>query len=125
MSTKKVIFFAVVALLVLASCKTIKYAKINADMSLIDLGMSKASVIERIGKPNMVVIAQATEEGKLEVFEYMRLDYNSYTETQERRPVWVYFVDGEVVEWGPGEDWQIDNAMTLRILEKYKQRKRP
>ena len=123
MSTYKLIFFATIGLLLSASCTTIKYAKINADMSLIDLGMSKASVIDRIGKPNMIVIAQATDEGNLEVYEYMRLDYNSYTEKQERRPVWVYFVDGEVVEWGPGEDWQVDNAMTLRILEKYRQRK--
>lgn len=102
------------------SCATLRHG----DMSLISLGMSKEAVIKRIGKPNMVVAAQSTEEGALEVYEYMPVDRNTYTETFERRPVWVYFLNDEVVEWGPGEDWQIDNALTKRMLEKYRHRKR-
>ena len=107
-------------LLFFGSCAALKHG----DMSLISLGMSKETVIKRIGKPNMVVAAQSTEEGPLEVYGYMPVDRNSYTESLERRPVWVYFLNGEVVEWGPGEDWQIDNALTKRMLERYRHRKR-
>ncbi|WP_146113754.1 hypothetical protein [Sphingobacterium gobiense] len=107
-------------LLFLGSCAALRHG----DMSLISLGMSKETVVKRIGKPNMVVMAQSTEEGPLEVYEYMPVDRNSYTETVERRPVWVYFLNGEVMEWGPGEDWQIDNALTKRMLERYREHKR-
>lgn len=92
-------------------------------MSLINLGMSQQSVVEKIGKPNMVVVAQSTDDGPLEVYEYLRLEYNSYTKEHENRPIWVYFVNKEVVEWGPGEDWQMDNAITQRILDRYRRQK--
>lgn len=107
-------------LLFLGSCAALRHG----DMSLISLGMDKETVIKRIGKPNVVVAAQSTEEGPLEVFEYMPVDLNRYTDSFEPRPVWVYFLNDEVVEWGPGEDWQIDNAMTKRLLDKYRHRKR-
>lgn len=110
---------AVGALLFFGSCGALRHG----DMSLISLGMPKETVVKRIGKPNMVVMAQSTEEGPLEVYEYMPVERNSYTETVERRPVWVYFLNGEVIEWGPGEDWQIDNAFTKRMLERYHKRK--
>lgn len=112
-------FLTVGALLFLGSCSVLRHG----DMSLISLGMPKEMVVKRIGKPNMVVMAQSTEEGPLEVYEYMPVEHNSFTETVERRPVWVYFLNGEVVEWGPGEDWQIDNAITKKMLDKYRQRK--
>lgn len=108
-------------LLFLGSCAALRHG----DMSLINLGMSKETVVKRIGKPNMVVMAQVTEDGPLEVYEYLPVNRNSYTDSFENRPVWVYFLNGEVIEWGPGEDWQIDNAFTKRMLERYHNRKRP
>lgn len=107
-------------LLFFGSCAALRHG----DMSLISLGMPKETVVKRIGKPNMVVMAQSTEDGPFEVYEYMPVNRNSYTDSFENRPVWVYFLNGEVVEWGPGEDWQIDSALTKRMLEKYRQRKR-
>ena len=103
-------------LLFLGSCAALRHG----DMSLISLGMSKENVIQRIGKPNMVVIAQSTEDGPLEVYEYMPGEVNSYTDQVERRPIWVYFLNNEVIEWGPGEDWQKDAAFTRRMLDRYR-----
>lgn len=116
---KKLTSIAAGILFVMSSCAVLRHG----DMSQISLGMDKETVIKRIGKPNMVVSAQSTEEGPLEVYEYMPMSPNTYTETYEARPIWVYFLNGEVVEWGPGEDWQIDNAITKRMLEKYRHRK--
>ncbi|TYR38232.1 DUF3192 domain-containing protein [Sphingobacterium phlebotomi] len=113
-------YAAAVLLLFLASCAALRHG----DMSLISLGMSKEAVIKRIGKPNMVVMAQSTEDGPLEVYEYMTGEVNSYTEKVERRPIWVYFLNNEVIEWGPGEDWQKDAAFTRRMLERYHEHKR-
>ena len=117
---RKLFTYATASLLLfLASCAALRHG----DMSLISLGMSKENVVKRIGKPNMVVMAQSTEDGPLEVYEYMPVERNSYTDSFENRPVWVYFLNDEVIEWGPGEDWQIDNAFTKRMLERYHQRK--
>jgi len=118
-----IFFLSTAALAIAASCTAIKYQLVNADMSLINLGMTKGEVINRIGKPNMVVASQRTAEGDIEVYEYMRIEYNSYTEKNEHRPIWVYFINDEVIEWGPGENWQLDNAITERLLEKYKHRR--
>src|SRR5690606_32542075 len=119
--TLRVILFA--GIILVASCTAMKFQRINADMSLINLGMSQDTVVKKIGKPNMVVVAQSTDDGPLEVYEYLRLEYNSYTKEHENRPIWVYFVNKEVVEWGPGEDWQMDNAITQRILDRYRHQK--
>lgn len=119
--TLRVILFA--GIILFASCTAMKFQRINADMSLINLGMSQETVVKKIGKPNMVVVAQSTDDGPLEVYEYLRLEYNSYTKEHENRPIWVYFVNKEVVEWGPGEDWQMDNAITQRILDRYRHQK--
>lgn len=119
-----VLILGTVVVVLLASCTAIKYQMINADMSLISLGMQKEEVVNRIGKPNMVVSSQRSAEGDIEVYEYSRVEFNSYAEQNVHRPIWVYFVNNEVVEWGPGENWQIDNAITQQLLEKYRYRKR-
>src|SRR5690606_33293728 len=120
----RTLFYLLVSGMVfLSSCGAMKYQMINADMSLINIGMQKDTVVEKIGKPNMVIASPSTDEGILEVYEYLRIEYNSYTEKNENRPIWVYFVNGEVVEWGPGEDWQMDNAMAQRILDRYRRHK--
>lgn len=119
-----VLILGTVVVVLLASCTAIKYQMINADMSLISLGMQKEEVVNRIGKPNMVVSSQRSAEGDIEVYEYSRVEFNSYAEKNVHRPIWVYFVNNEVVEWGPGENWQIDNAITQQLLEKYRYRKR-
>jgi len=109
---------------ILGSCTATRYQLINADMSLISLGMQKEEVVKRIGKPNLVVASQRSAEGNIEVYEYLRLEFDRYTEKRVDRPIWVYFVDDEVVEWGPGENWQMDNTITQRLLEKYRHRSR-
>ncbi|GEM_PF-1698510 len=121
--SRNILFYAApLFLLFIASCGAMKYQMINADMSRIRLGMLQDTVIERIGKPNHIVIAQNTEEGQLEVYEYLRRELNLYTEKHEDRPIWIYFIDKKVVEWAPGEDWQMGNAITQSWLERYKRR---
>lgn len=93
-------------------------------MSLINIGMVQDTVVDRIGKPNMVVIAQMTQEGALEVYEYRRVEFNSITQKNEDRPIWIYFIDKKVVEWGPGEDWQMGSAATQRWIDGYRERSR-
>ncbi|MBD1433820.1 hypothetical protein H8B06_13365 [Sphingobacterium sp. DN00404] len=65
-----------------------------------------------------------TEEGPLEVYEYLPVERSSYTDSFENRPVWVYLLNGEVVEWDPGKDWQIDKALTKRMLERFREHKK-
>jgi len=123
--SRKILFYAApLFLFFVVSCGSMKYQMINADMSRIRLGMPQDTVVERIGKPNHIVIAQHTDEGELEVYEYLRRELNLITEKHEDRPIWIYFIDKKVVEWAPGEDWQMGNAMTQSWLERYKQRKR-
>lgn len=124
MSRKILFYITPLFLFFVISCGAMKYQMINADMSRINLGMQQDTVIQRIGKPNHIVIAQKTEEGELEVYEYLRRELNLITEKHENRPIWVYFIDKKVVEWAPGEDWQMGNAITQRWLERYKERKR-
>jgi hypothetical protein len=121
------IYYTLLALALLSfySCgSSMKYYMINADMTRVSLGMTKEQVYEKIGKPNTIISAQRLPEGDLEVLEYMRLEHNSYTEKSAQRPIWTYFLNNELIEWGPGEDWQIDHAINNRILEKHKNRNR-
>lgn len=121
---KKLLFpvlFTVIS--ILSSCgSAAKYYLINADMTRVNIGMTKEQVYEKIGKPNNIISARKTSEGTLEVLEYMRIEENSYTDKSAKRPIWVYFLDNELVEWGPGEDWQIDQAITDGIIERHKNR---
>ena len=113
-------YFTLGLFLFFASCAAVHHG----DMSRISLGMSKEAVIDQIGRPNMVVSAQATEDGPLEVYEYLSSSMNTFTSEFERRAVWVYFLNNEVVEWGPGQnDWQFDSAIAKRMLQKYRERK--
>ena len=100
------------------SCGTsLKYAAINADMSLVELGMTKENVMKAIGPPNMVVSSRITDEGTLEVVEYLRQEPDHYVDKMVYRPIWLSFVDGKLVEWKPGENWQLENHLRLKHAE--------
>jgi len=114
--------FVAVALSFYGCGSGMKYYMINADMTRVNLGMNKDQVYERIGKPNNIIAAQRLPEGDLEVLEYLRVEQNSYTEKSIQRPIWVYFLNNELIEWGPGEDWQMDQAMKDRVIERYRDR---
>lgn len=123
----KVIYSIIVAALLASStisCTAMKYQMINADMSLVSLGMDKEQVYQQIGRPNNVISAQQLPEGDMEVLEYLRSELNSYTEKYSQRPIWLYFLDNKLIEWGPGEDWQGDQAMKERAIERYRNRQR-
>lgn len=47
---------------------------------------------------------------------------NSYTDKSAKRPICVYFLNNELIEWGPGEDWQADQAFKDRVIERYQKR---
>lgn len=117
--------FIAVILFLFASCgSAFQYQNANADMSLVNLGMSKEEVHKKIGKPNNIISAKRTAEGTLEVLEYLRREVNTYTEKSVQRPIWVYFLNDELIEWGPGEDWQIDQARIDQIIERHKKKDR-
>lgn len=120
----KIIYTAGIVLLTLtvAACGAMKYQMINADMSLVSLGMNKEQVYEKIGKPNNVIASQRLEEGDLEILEYMRVEHNSYTNKNIQRPIWLYFLNNQLMEWGPGEDWQVNQALKERAIERYRNR---
>jgi hypothetical protein len=120
---KKTYLSLAFALFLLGSCgPALQYQMINSDMSLVSLGMSKEEVYKKIGKPNNTIAARRTDEGPVEVLEYLRRETNSYTEKTVQRPICVYFLNNELIEWGPGEDWQVDQARVDQIIERNKKK---
>ncbi|MFD2743772.1 MULTISPECIES: outer membrane protein assembly factor BamE domain-containing protein [Sphingobacterium] len=92
------------------------------------LGMTREQVVEVLGRPSMVVSAYTTENGdQIEVLEYVRNESNSLTDQVESRPIWTYFINNELFEWGPGENWETDAAFRRAILNRSKdyQQNRP
>lgn len=112
----KLIYLLSSALILFSSCAAFQF-KTN-DMSSISLGMQKQEVLQLLGKPNMVVSAQRSADGDLEILEYMWPQYNSQTEKNEYRPIWIYFLENEVTEWGPGENWQSEGRLTKQLLNR-------
>ncbi|PVH26166.1 outer membrane protein assembly factor BamE domain-containing protein [Sphingobacterium corticibacter] len=119
----KKIYLSVIVLLgifLLSGCATYRQ-QLALNMFDVRLGMTREQVVEILGRPSMVVSAYTEENGDLiEVLEYVRSETNSLTEQVEARPIWTYFVNNELFEWGPGENWETDAAFRRAILDRSK-----
>lgn len=97
------------------------------DMFGVELGMSKEDLVGTLGRPNLIISAYTADNGDMiEVWEYVRQEQNSLTDQVEARPIWTYFVNNELFEWGPGENWETDAAFRRAILNRsqdYKMRR--
>ncbi|WP_166335366.1 hypothetical protein [Sphingobacterium chungjuense] len=119
----KKIYLSVIVLLgiyLLSSCATYKQ-QLALDMFNVRLGMTREEMVAILGRPSLIVSAYTAENGDIiEVLEYVRSEQNSLTEQVEARPIWTYFVNNELFEWGPGENWETDAAFRRAILNRSK-----
>ncbi|MFD2600293.1 DUF3192 domain-containing protein [Sphingobacterium corticis] len=106
------------ALLFFSGCGLMKQ-QIALNMADVRIGMQKEEVMEMLGRPQMVVSAYTTEAGDvIEVLEYVRYEHNSLTDQNEVRPIWTYFINNELFEWGPGESWELDSAFRRSLMNR-------
>jgi hypothetical protein len=87
-------FAALLTICLLVGCKTTA-----SQFAGLQLGMSKAAVVGQLGNPTIVRGAMQNKYGSvIEVWEY---------DVQDRFwPMWLYFADGKLFQWGQPQDWQ-------------------
>ncbi|MDF2518221.1 MAG: hypothetical protein K0R59_3517 [Sphingobacterium sp.] len=71
------------------------------DFTNIKVGMNQQEVIQKIGKPNLVVASKKYNDGVLEIYEYIT---GSIDSTHVKRS-WLHFFNNELQEWGPKENY--------------------
>ena len=94
---RNISFLSLLLIAILVGCAT------TGQFIRLELGMSKAQVIETIGEPD---IARGSIHNKydqvIDVWEYERFVSNW---SPERKRMWVYFCDGHLAQWGEAGDW--------------------
>lgn len=71
----------------------------------ISIGYDKTQVEAALGPPPLVVGAKRFEDGIVEVWEYQQWEPLPGPDRIQSRH-WIYFLDGEVYQWGRPGDWQ-------------------
>lgn len=89
-----VIVLAFIALF--ASCGLMR----PMDFTNINVGMNQQEVIQKIGKPNLVIASKKYNDGILEIYEYAIGGDSTHI-----RRNWLHFFNNELQEWGPKENY--------------------
>lgn len=98
MNKQSVLFLMFILFLSINGCAT------TSQFINLELGMSKEQVIDTIGKPDIARGAIMNKYNQLiEVWEYDRLVSNW---SWDKKRMWVYFSDGQLVQWGEAGDWR-------------------
>ena len=70
----------------------------------LDIGMSKRTVIQSLGRnPDNLIGAKQYEEGKMKVLQYSR---RSHWDSSIIEQYWLYFLNDALMQWGRPGDWQ-------------------
>jgi hypothetical protein len=87
--------FSALAGILVAGCATPRFP-----MDKLKLGMTPDEVVQQVGKPYTIRAAKVYEDKRtVEVWEYLPRFFTLYP-----KAYWVYFEDGQVVQWGePGD----------------------
>ncbi|MDR2269755.1 MAG: hypothetical protein LBF27_02510 [Sphingobacterium sp.] len=70
------------------------------DFTNIKVGMNQQEVIQKIGKPDLVVASKKYNDGILEIYEYTIAGDSTHV-----RKNWLHFFNNELQEWGPKENY--------------------
>ncbi|MGA2624769.1 MAG: hypothetical protein ABSF91_12995 [Bacteroidota bacterium] len=90
--------------LIAATIGLISCAATTGQFIKLQLGMTKAQVQGAIGDPDLARGSIRNKYDQLiEVWEYNPLVSNW---GWDRKRMWVYFCDGQLVQWGEAGDWQ-------------------
>jgi len=100
----KTLHLSFVVLLFLTGCATWNRTFFSKDLAVLSVGMTKQDVIQQISTPQEVVMARRTEQGLLEVFEYVEKPaYYGRLNKAYWTSYWVYFIDGRLAGYERAE----------------------
>lgn len=74
----------------------------------ISLGNTKDEVVQALGNPSTVAGAKQFPGAAVEAWEYQRWREQLGPDYVAER-VWVYFLDGKVVQWGPPAAFEVES----------------
>lgn len=99
---RNVILLFTLFVFLLSGCAT----SLRKDLSLVSIGMSKADFMGVMGKPDQFIGAKRFDNGVVEIFQYtiMQKTQNIFVEDEVTKN-WFFFLDGELDEWGPKEQY--------------------
>jgi hypothetical protein len=83
---------------------------------LISVGEGKEIVSTKLGAPNQVIGSKRYDKDVVEVWSYERWRANIGNDYKDEE-YWVYFLNGELVQWGRPGDWaaQADKIIEVRL----------
>jgi len=81
-------------------------------LHLLSIGEGKEAVASKLGAPSQVIGSKRTGKSVVEVWSYQR--WRAVIGFDEKEEYWVYFLDGELVQWGRPGDWA---AQAEKIIE--------
>ena len=94
--------------MLLAGCATPRF-----QMDKLKLGMKPDEVIQQVGKPYTIRAAKVYEDKRtVEVWEYLPRMFTLYP-----KAYWIYFENGEVVQWGEPGDFAGRSGMDVPVNE--------
>ncbi len=77
------------------------------DMSILNVGMTEDDVRSAIGRPADVIGSKIYEDGHvMRVLQYMEIEFGWGSYDPVRKNYYLYFADGELVQWGRPGDWR-------------------
>ena len=99
------IFFILIMPIFLSSCAS-RYAS-EKDLSYLTLHMKKEAATDRMASQGVIRGALVNKYGQtIEVVEYVMKDLRFGALSPECiKTYWLYFCDGELVQWGRAGDW--------------------
>ncbi|QQT31112.1 hypothetical protein I6I99_00615 [Sphingobacterium multivorum] len=84
-------------LILFSNCKIFQ----GPDLTKIQVGMTKAQVIQKLGKPDAIVAAKKYQKGILEIYEYNTSQLENPVDSASGfRQYWLHFFNDELQEWG-------------------------